>query len=337
MKFDIISFGSAVLDVFVVAPDLKVIKSDQFFTGKAIAVPYGAKSEVEQLVICSGGGGTNTAVGSSRLGLKAAVVARCGWDFASKIVRQEIKKERVDDRFLVQIEGEETDYSTILVAPDGGRTILVYRGGTRLEEPLVNFKELNAFWFYLSSLEGNLDLVEKLTKYAKKNHIKIAVNPGRKELEQKKRLLELAKNFDVFIVNREEAAQLLGLTIVDEKVFDKVCLALPEVLVVVTDGAKGAHVCVPAETSMKVCVYQKRKLIINGFKMKIVEATGAGDGFGSGLIAGLAKGWELERALKLGVANGASAVTQIGAKKGLIKEKEIDFWLRKKLACYWEK
>lgn len=326
MKFDTISFGSAVLDAFVTSPDLKVIKSDQFFTGKAIAVPYGTKSEVERLVICSGGGGTNTAVGFSRLGLKAAVVARCGWDFAGKIVRQEIKKEGVNDRFLVQAENEKTDYSTILVAPDGGRTILVYRGGTRLEKSAIDFKNLNAFWFYLSSLEGNLDLVKELTDCAKKNHIKIAVNPGRKELKQRKRLLEIAKDFDVLIVNREEAAKLLDLTIVDETVFDKICLALPRVMVVVTDGPKGAHVYVPP----------KKKLIIDGFKVKKVEATGAGDGFGAGLIAGLAKGWQLEKALRLGVSNGASAVTQFGAKAGLIKEKEVDFWLSKKLRYHWE-
>lgn len=327
MKFDTVSFGSAVLDAFVISPDIKVIKSSEFFTKKAIAVPYGTKSEVERLVICSGGGGTNTAVGFARLGLKAAVVARCGWDFAGKIVRQEIKKEGVDDRFLVQVEGEQTDYSTVLVAPDGNRTILVYRGGTRLEKSMIDFKNLNAFWFYLSSLEGNLDLVEALTEHAKKNHIKIAVNPGKKELAQKKKLLKLAQNFDVFIVNREEAAQLLGMTIVDEKVFDKMCLVLPKVMAVITEGVKGAHVCVPG----------KGKLIIDGLKMKMVEATGAGDGFSAGLIAGLAKGWELEKALRLGVANGASAVTQIGAKKGLIKEKEIDFWLDKKLAYHWEK
>lgn len=327
MKYDVISFGSATLDVFIITPDLKVIKSDQFFTGKAIAVPYGVKVEVERSEMCSGGGGTNTAVGFSRLGLKTAVVARCGWDFAGKMVRQEIKKEGVDDRFLVQIEGEKTDYSTILVGPDGGRTILVYRGGTRLEKSVIDFKQLNAFWFYLSSLEGNLDLVEQLTDYAGKNHIKIAVNPGKKELEQKKRFLKIAKNFDVLIVNREEAAKLLGLTIVDEQIFDKICSALPKAIVVVTEGVKGLHACIPG----------KGKLVMDGFKVKMVEATGAGDGFGSGFIAGLIKGWDLEKALKLGVSNGASAVTRVGAKAGLIREKEIDFWLEKPLKIRWEK
>lgn len=327
MKFDTISFGSAVLDVFITSPDIRVIKSDKFFTNQAIAVPLGTKSEIERLVICSGGGGTNTAVSFSRLGLKTAVVARCGWDFAGKIIRQEIKKENVDDRFLVQIEGEETDYSTILVAPDGRRTILVYRGGTRLDKSVIDFKELNAFWFYLSSLEGNLDLIEKIINHAKKNHIKIAVNPGKKELDQKKKLFEIAQDFDVLIVNREEAAQLMGMTIVDDKVFEKIGAVFPKVLVVITEGEKGVCLNVPG----------KGKLVIDGFKMKTVEATGAGDGFGAGLIAGLAKSWPLEKALRLGVANGASAVTQFGAKAGLIKVKEIDFWLSKKLKYHWKK
>jgi len=337
MKFDIISFGSAVLDVFLTSPDIKVIKSGEFFTGKAIAVPYGAKSEVDRLVICSGGGGTNTAAGFSRLGLKAAVVARCGWDFAGKIIRQEIKKEGVDDRFLVQVEGEQTDHSTILVAPDGGRTILVYRGGTRLEKAVINWKEINAFWFYVASLEGNLDLLEELADFAKKNQIKIAVNPGRKELEQKKRLLEIAQKLDVLILNREEAAKLLDLTIADEKVFEKICLVLPKATVVVTDGANGLSACLPSEASAKLGAPKKGRLVIDGFKVKMVDATGAGDGFSAGFIGGLAKSWPLEKSLKLGVSNGASVVTQIGAKTGLIREKEIDFWLSKKLAYHWEK
>ena len=61
----------------------------------------------------------------------------------------------------------------------------------------------------------------------------------------------------------------------------------------------------------------------------MVDQTGAGDGFMSGFVGGLAKGYPLEKALDLGIANGASVVTKIGAKEGLIKEKELDFWLKK--------
>lgn len=321
MKYDTISFGSATLDVFVKSPELKLLKTSRVYTGEALIAPYRAKCEVEKLVITSGGGGTNTAVGFARLGLKAAVVARCGWDFAGKIVRAEIKKEGVHDALLAQIEGEETDYSTILIGPDGGRTILVYRGGTKLDRAVIDFKKLNAFWFYVSSLEGNLALLSSLVTHAKKNHIKLAVNPGRRELEQAKKLLELAKKFDLMIVNREEAAKLLKTNIANKKIFPQLASLLPQTVVVVTEGVKGARVSLPGQGW----------LMIEGMKVKMADSTGAGDGFSCGLVAGLAKGWELKKALKLGVSNGAAAVTRIGAKTGLIKEKEISLWLEKRL------
>ena len=327
MKYDVLSFGSATLDVFLKSSDIKVIKSKEVFTGKALILPYGVKSEVSDLLICSGGGGTNTTVGFTRLGLKTAVVARCGWDFAGKIVRAEIKKEKVADEFLVQLEGEKTDYSTILIGPDGNRTILVWRGGTRLEKSVINFKKLNSFWFYIASLEGNLELLSDLVNFAQENHIKVAVNPGKREIEEREQLLKIAKDVDVFIVNKEEAARLTSLSLVQEKVFQQMCLLLPKTMVVVTDGANGVSVCLP----------RKGRLIMNGFKVKVVDQTGAGDGFGSGFISGLIKGWDLEKSLKLGVSNGASVVTKIGAKEGLIKEQEVDFWLEKPLAYHWEK
>lgn len=335
MKYDVLSFGSATLDVFLKSSDIKVIKSKEVFTGEALILPYGVKSEVSDLLICSGGGGTSTAVGFTRLGLKTAVVARCGWDFAGKIVRAEIKKEKVADEFLVQLEGEKTDYSTILIGPDGNRTILVWRGGTRLEKSVINFKKLNSFWFYIASLEGNLELLSDLVNFAQENHIKVAVNPGKREIEDREQLLKIAKDVDIFIVNKEEAARLTSLSLVQEKVFQQICFLLPKTMVVVTDGANGVSACLPSKG--RPALTRRGRLVMDGFKVKVVDQTGAGDGFGSGFISGLIKGWDLERSLKLGVSNGASVVTKIGAKEGLIKEQEVDFWLEKPLAYHWEK
>lgn len=317
--FDVITFGSAILDIFVQSPEAKLIKNPAVTAEKVLAFPYGTKCEVERLVVASGGGGTNTAVGFARLGLKTAVAARCGWDLAGKLIRQEIKKEGVDDSFLVQEEGEKTDYSVILIGPDGGRTILVFRGPTRLEKNLIDFRKLKAKWLYCSSLEGNLDLLASLANHAKQNKIKIASNPGRREIQQKKKLLKIAQKLDVLIVNQDEAAQLLGLSAAHKDLFAKMKKAFPKTTVVMTGGAKGAHVSLPT----------KEELFIEGLKVKMADSTGAGDGFASGLITGLVKGWKIEKALQLAVANGASAVTQIGSKTGLIKEKEIDLWLEK--------
>jgi len=321
-KFEVISFGSAILDVLLKSPDFQIAKTKKAFTQSSLIIPYGVKSEVSDLVFSSGGGGTNTAVGLARLGLKTALVARCGWDFAGKIIRQEIKKEKVFDEFLVQLEDEKTDYSTILIGPDGNRTILVWRGGTRLEADIIDFKKLNSFWFYIASLEGNLDLLERLIDFAQKNHIKVAVNPGKREIKEKEKLIPLLQKVEVLLINQEEAKLLGDLS------------SLTKTMVAVTSGEKGVLLKVPGK-GQPAC--RQGRLKMAGFKVKMVDQTGAGDGFGCGFIGGLAKGLEIEKALKLGVANGASVVTKIGAKEGLIRQTEVDYWLEKPLKCQWQK
>ncbi|MGB9707067.1 MAG: carbohydrate kinase family protein [Microgenomates group bacterium] len=324
--YDVISFGSATIDVFLKTEDFRILKTTEFLGGKALALPYGAKCEVSERLIASGGGGTNTAVGFARLGLKAAVVARCGWDFGGKIVRAELKKEEVDDNLLIQIEGEETDYSTILVGPDGERTILVYRGKSRLDESLIDFSKLKSRWFCISGLEGNLKLLEKLVDFAKKNKIKVAVNPGRKEIEQKGELLKIIKDIDVLIVNQEEAARLTEVDFFDPKLFRRTAI-LSSGIVVITRGAEGAYLFDEKDNL----------LVADGFKVEMVDATGAGDAFNAGFIGGLAKGWELEKALKLGIANGASVVGFLGVKPGLLSEENYHNWLEKPLKMKWRK
>jgi len=316
MKYDVITFGSAILDVYVKSPDMKVIKSAKSLTGKYLAVPYGIKAEASHLVVTSGGGGTNTAVGLSRLGVKTALVARLGWDLAGKSIRTELKKEGVDDGLLCQYEGEATDWSVILLGPGGNRTVLVWRGQTRLERSLFDLKRLNSFWFYIASLEGNVALLRDLLVFAKENHIKVALNPGGKEIQAKEEWLDLAGEVAVFMVNKEEAALLAGLSLKEEEVLGYLANKVKKGLLVVTDGSEGVWTAEAGENIKKhysLAVTQ-------------VDQSGAGDAFGSGLVAGLIKGKKTEEAIRLGIANGAAAVTKIGAKQGLLTEEEAEIW-----------
>jgi sugar/nucleoside kinase (ribokinase family) len=310
--FDVISIGSATLDILVKSPVLakKPIAKQDYLT-----IPYGSKNEIDQLQINSGGGATNTAVGFSRLGLKAAVLSRCGWDFGGKLIRQELKKEKVDESLLIQLEKEETDLSVILISMEGESTVLVYRGKTRLEKSSIDLNKLNCRWFCISNLEGNLDLLTDLINFAGKNKIKVAINPGKREIERKDELLALTKNIDLLVINQEEAERVGGKP-------EEYCRKMTAV----TMGEKGVRLFT-----------SKGILVADGFKMEMVDTTGAGDAFFCGLVAGLVKGWQTEKALKLGIANGASAVTEIGAKPGLLRQEFIHNWLNKPLKMKWEK
>jgi 5-dehydro-2-deoxygluconokinase len=48
------------------------------------------------------------------------------------------------------------------------------------------------------------------------------------------------------------------------------------------------------------------------FHVEVLNVLGAGDAFASGLIAGIRRGWPLERAIRMGNATGAIVVTRHG-------------------------
>lgn len=305
--FNIISVGSATLDVF--------LKSSCFpVTEKA----KGRKIEVEERFLVSGGGGTNTATGFSRLGLKTACIARFGDDLFGDFVLKDLEKEGFDKRYLIQKKGDVTDYSTILVSPDASRVILVYRGKTRIDEISFPWQALDQTrWLYLASLEGNVELLEKVVEEAGKKGVMIALNPGSRELAKKEKLLSVFPKVKALILNMEEAEMFTKEK--KEAVFEKVSKVGPEI-VVVTQGKKGAHL-----------FSEGKHLFSEAFTGGEIDETGAGDGFSSGFVSGLVKGFSLKDCLKLGMANGHHVVTKIGCKAGLLREVDIKDFLGRNL------
>ncbi len=294
--FDIISVGSAVLDVF--------LRSSKFPLDKTMV---GQKIEPEEMLVSSGGGGTNTAAGFSRLGLQSACIARFGDDLFGKFLLSDLEKEVFSKKYLIEKKGDNTDYSTILVNPDGGRIILVYRGKTRIEEDIFPWQALEETKnIYLASIEGNIDLLIKVVEKAKEKGINIFLNPGSRELKEKEKLLSVFPKLKALILNKEEADNF-GLS---ERPKDG-----PGV-VIITNGRQGAKL-----------FSEEKKFFAEAFSGEVIDETGAGDAFSAGFVSGIIKGFSLEKSLKLGMANGRSVVTKLGAKPGLLYEKEIEDWL----------
>jgi len=322
--FDIISIGSATLDVFLRAKGLEVEKQDG---AKEICVPYGAKINVEEIHFESGGGGTNSAVTFARQGLKTASIIKIGDDFAGKKVKRDLEGEEVDSSLIVEEKGGYTDYSTILWAPDGGRTVLVYRGKSKLEVEEIPWERLKSKWFYISSVEGNLEIIKKIQKFkgfkGLKGLIKIAWNPGGKELEQREKALALLPAIEVLNLNKEEMEKLLKMEDGRWKMEELLSEAqnLPCRYVVITNERNGSYLW-NGKIWLHAGIYKDAPRI---------EATGAGDAFGSGLVSGLIKGFSLENCLRLASANASSVVGKVGAKKGILHKREVKTWMSKKL------
>ncbi len=317
--FDTISIGSATVDVFLTSKNFKLIKDDDTQKGALYQV-VGSKVDIDKKAISSGGGATNSSVCFQRFGLSASCLARFGKDIFSQFIQKDLKDNQVDTSLLVQFDNEETDYSTILVDETGGRTILISRGNTKLEEENIDFSSLDAKWFYISSLEGNLDLLKKLLTHAKEKNIKVALNPGLRELNQQDILIPLLKDVEVLILNTTESEILTRKTL-DTPDFKTTLLSYRSTYNIVTQGRDGAHL-----------ITKDTHLFAPVLAQSPVDETGAGDSFGSAFTAGLIMGFDKEKSLKLALSSSASVVMSLGAKAGLLYKKDIDTHLQKEFS-----
>ena len=315
--YDIISIGSATRDIFINSDNFKTIDMSDFSTGKALCFPLGSKIEIKKIVFTSGGGGTNAAVTLVRQGLATACIGVIGNDLNGQELLNELAKEGVETKHFQKHEDDFTAYSIILVDSSGERTILSYKGeGQHFDASKINFDELQAKWLFLDSLGGHYDLLEKAVNWAAANNVKLATNPGGKELEHGlEKLKPLLKNFSIVIMNQEEASGLTGIDYKDEAKIFKFMDEVIGGIFVMTKGPEG------------VVVSDGQNVYRAGVPgSPIVERTGAGDAFSSGFVSEYIRSGDVSKAIQFATANASSVVTQYGGKAGILKKDDWGPW-----------
>lgn len=313
-NYDVITIGAATLDIFMRSDKFRVMKSAAVPGGVAMCEVYGGKMEVEEVDIYSGGGATNVAVSLARKDLKTACVCEMGNDPQALIVQKDLEEAGVDSRFVVQEQDETTAVSVILIAQDGGRSLMVHRGASAmLTRKDLPWDEIQTRWIHISSLGGNISLLRQILHFAAKNKIRVSLNPGMKEITQTKELTALLPMVEVLFLNRAEAGVLYDQDFYDENNWLHCACEFGAKVCVITDGENGGKVCIDG-----VCTpYASKKGV------KVVDTTGAGDAFASGYIAALLYGHDYHRAIHWGVENSASILRYVGAKKGLLTLAQI--------------
>lgn len=314
--------GSAVLDVLVKSSGLKVMKSHQVKGGLALAEIYGGKSEAEEIILETGGAGTNVAVGLSKLGIVTALISRVGDDLVRQKVFDQMNIYGVETSMVQIDQKNKSGMSVILIAPDGGRSILTYRGASgKIEKEKIDWEKIaSSNWIHIASVGGDMDLIEDVISFCSKKDIKISWNPGKKEIEMKDRLVKLLPKVDSLILNRMEASILLGHDYEKIKEMNKRLLDYGVAVSVITDGKRGVGVG-----------SKEGFLKLNAFKTKSIDDTGAGDAFCSAYVASCLCNETLIDCIKAGLANGASVVKEIGAKSGLLDKKGMKKWMEKRI------
>lgn len=298
MNYDVVSIGSAVLDVHIKSESFTVAPVRQQLM---VCEVYGGKMDIEDAKISSGGAATNTAVSFARQGFITGCVAEVGVDIAAQVVWDDLHRDGVHTRLLVQEESERTGISVLLVAQDGSRSALVYRGAARqLRVKDVPFDKLiNVKGIHLSTV-GDYELIRKVSEFCREHKIFFSWNPSKAEAEELFLKSQVPRDFcDMLFMNDLE--------------FEAVAKAKAAVLgaakfVAITRGAKGGEIYTP-----------DGELKFEAKPAKVVCTTGAGDAFSSGFVGAHLRGETLENCLKFAIESSASVIGYMGAKEGLLK------------------
>jgi ribokinase len=262
----------------------------------------------------AGGKGANQAVAAARAGGAVTFIARVGRDTNGAQALSGFAAAGIDVTHVIRDPSRPSGVALIFVGQGGENSIAVASGANDRLSPANVRKAAAAFRrarVVLLQLETPLQTIEASMKLAAAAGARVVLNPApARPLPD--RLLERVY---LLTPNESEAELLTGVTIDGEASAARAAgalLARGVQNVVITMGSRGAF----------VAAGDMRQLVA-GFKVKAVDATGAGDVFNGALVVALAEGRPLLEAARFGGAAAAISVTRFGAQPSAPTRQEI--------------
>lgn len=331
---DIITIGSATMDVFVECEDANIVSvSTKKTKFEYMSYPYGAKMEVTAFASNVGGGGVNTALNFANLGFSTSTIFKIGDDIYGKGVLEALGNHNLDISNLIQDKKVSTGFSIILLSFQGDRTVLAQRGANAtLKKSEINFKAIKqAKLLYVAPLSGESNKVlQSVVEFAYENGVKVCFNAGttsiKKGFEYIKKIIDTAH---VVVMNKEEASMCTKIEVRPDTRTEKFSAEVihPDVkamlkklkingqqVIVITDGKYGAY------------AYDgKQFFFCPQFPATVVSTLGAGDAFSSTFCAALDKtNSDIKKSLIYAAVNSGSVVANFGASEGFLTFEEIE-------------
>ena len=302
-KLDAVGCGSMVVDQFYRTP--RIISADE-----KILLDSGRNGFASEPPAV--GGVVLNHLGWARvLGLDVGIFGKMSDDRYGEILRGGMNALGI--RHHLTLDGSASSFATIFVDPEGNRAIYMVRGATAELKPAELRRRHGAFVrnAHLVSTEISqlpLATVIALLRFARTHSIPtvldVDVPPSdacpalgtRTELE---RALKLAT---VLKPAKAAARELTGGGRDPLKMAEAIRSRYGSRAVVITDGERGCAIAA-RDTALRVPAFRVRQL----------DATGAGDAFMGAVLAGLRWGLSWEAIGRLGNAAGAVCVTRLGA------------------------
>lgn len=261
----------------------------------------------ENMQIFAGGKGLNQSVAVSRAGGNVIHGAVLGHDGA---FLKDILNESGADTSRIEISDKSSGHAIIQLDKNGQNSILLY-GGTN---QLVDKKYIESFLcdaqpndiLLLQNEVSNLDFAFRI---AQKKNMQIAFNPSPYDVS----LLDLPLQYvKWWFCNEIEGEALFGSADPDE-IAQNFILKYPNSNLILTLGDKG-------------CIFKNAKSFIRQpiYETRVVDTTAAGDTFTGYFISAIAKGKDIDYALKLASKASSIAVSRKGASPSIPYAKELN-------------
>jgi ribokinase len=270
-----------------------------------------AKAEEESFIKdceeACGGSAANTIVGLARLDCKVGFIGKIADDREGKMLVEDFCRERVDTKGITHAKRGRSGAVMGFVDEKGDRALYVDPG----VNDTIEFNEINVEYAFQTRFLH-------LTSFV-----------GEKSYQTQKRLVEMLPqnvklSFDPGELYARKGSML-------EPIIEKTFVLLPnlnelELLTKTADYTKGAEVLlkkgvkiVAVKLAGKGCYVTdgKENHIVEPFKVKVVDTTGAGDAFCAGFLYGLISGKNLYECGRLGNFVASRCIMKMGARAGL--------------------
>ncbi len=312
-SLDVVGVGNAIVDVIAQAESelverLKLSKGTMTLIDSQDADRLYA--EMGAAMETSGGSAANTLAGIASLGGKGAYIGKVRDDQLGKVFAHDIQAVGVDYRLRPTSEGPSTARCLIFVTPDADRTMQTYLGVSVMLGPedidpqAIGDSQITYLEGYLFDREEAKEAFVKAAELAHAANRKVALSLSDPFCVDRHRaafrhLVE--GHVDILFANHDEITSLYQTDSFNEAVGH---LVGHVEIGAVTRGAKGS-VIVTADEIAEVPAQPVEK---------VVDTTGAGDLYASGVLYGITHGYDLATAGKIGSVCAAEIISHYGAR-----------------------
>jgi sugar/nucleoside kinase (ribokinase family) len=266
----------------------------------------------DELEIHTGGCANNTAIVLARLGISAGAMGKVGTDAFGNLILQGLTDNDVNTVGMQQDADASTSFSFVAIASDGERTFYHYIGANgELCEADINWELIKdikilhiAGALVMPSFDGTpmANVLQKAKTLGIITSLDTAYDATGKWMET---LEPCLPHVDIFMPSIVEAQHLTGLSEHREIIqFLRDNYGISTI--VIKMGENGSYASAP-----------EAEHFAPAYPVDVVDATGAGDAYVAGFLAGTIMNWDLKATAELASAAGAACVTAIGTTTGI--------------------